>query len=157
RSRLIAFVFLPAIASAEGASGTWLSQTSEIEVDEARIVVRCTEEKRRAGCEVTSTYLLHNPTGGDVTTGGGVYGSNEADITLDGKSVRADGSVPPQLDALVDVNSGASPQMHSSGVPHSRTGFSITLPAGARGTLVMKGAMPPTRISDRYGDSAFVN
>lgn len=150
-------IFVPAIAAAEPASGVWLSETSELEIEDAKILVKCTEVKRRAECNVTTTWIVHNPTSSSITTGGAFYGSNEATLTLDGKNVRADGSVPPALDQLVDVNSGASPGLHSSRSPNApRTGWSITVDAGARATLVQKGEAPPTRVSDRYGGSEFV-
>src|SRR5438034_8595100 len=78
----------PAIAAADPAGGTWLTARSPLEVDELRIVVRCTEENRRAGCVVSETYALHNPTSTDVTTSGAFYGSAGAALKLGEQEIR---------------------------------------------------------------------
>jgi hypothetical protein len=159
RASLVAFLFAPLVAAADPAGGTWLVGPSAVEVDEVRILVRCTEENRRAGCVFTETYSLHNPTSGDVTTSGAFYGSNVAELSIAGNHVEPASASEEfaALDRFVQDAGGTPKNLRESGrLDDARTRFSFTLPAGARTTLTTSGSVEPTNVSNRHSEGGFV-
>src|SRR5438132_8123850 len=134
RSAHALVVLVPTLAAADPPGGTWLTTQSSLDVDEVRILVRCTEENRRAGCVVSETYTLHNPTAADVTTAGAFYGSSAATVAVGGKNAQDEGA-PGAFDAL-DRMVQETPNTGESGrADISHTRFSVTVPAGARASF----------------------
>jgi hypothetical protein len=123
------------------AGGAWLVGASPVEVDREELRIACAEGADGPECEFVARYVLHNMSAAEVTTRGAFYGTHDATIELDGKSVRTD-ATSEDLAAVDAIVRQSSPEPEAGA--GDRTPFAITVGAGTRATLVFRGRLTPT-------------
>ena len=135
------------------AGGAWVDGPSPVLVTHEDLRITCREVDHDATCTFVATYSLLNSSSASVSIRGAFYGTSDASIELDGRSVRVDGADRKALDA-VEESAVATPDATTHTT--SETPFELTTLASAQGTLVFRGKLDPTYGERRGGQEGFL-
>ncbi len=122
-------------------AGAWVDGPSPVLVTHEDLRITCREIDHAAACSFVATYSLLNSSNASVTVRGSFYGTSDASVELDGRSVRTDNADRKALDAVEERSIGtADVTTHTT----QETPFELTVVASAHGTLVFRGKLSPT-------------